>query len=441
MVGPHDEETWEEGALDALFKEDGLDDPWVKTSTELETYEYTSEDEEIVATIEKITVNKYGYEGLNSLSALERQMAAYPILADPDAQFDLLAIYKEGLKAQETLTTEKRLTFEHKYDLDRTVSAGKQAQTALIGSMFKLVLQIAREQATKRYGRQRGLVVLEDLVSEANAALVKALDTYNPKFCPTWSLYAGKTIRDTVRNRLSETTELSHISVPSSWWRLQRIAIPIQAELAEEYGREPTTEEMQKALTVRGMEWAKDHLTAQQLTLDEDTQRKLCHEKLVKQGMDAAIRNYEKIKQLTGPATSLNATFGDDSDKTKEDKLSYEDDDTLFDSAERIEANKDILAALAGFSEREREIIMYRFGFMDDEDWHYTKLAPKFGVSPERIRQIEQKIIDKLQSPEFTYLKAHLDPDAVDEPGFVSRNSSPVTNPKGKPAKPRGPPK
>lgn len=397
------------------------------------------DDAEVLDAIAVVATAATGSEHINSLSALERQMSIYPILTDANAQFDFLATYHAGAHAQAQLDANERLTEDDRVRLRLAVSAGEHAKSALIGSMFKLVVQIAREQATRRYGRQRGLLMLEDLVQEANAALTKALATYNRKNCPTWSLYAGKTIRDTIRNKISETTELSHINVPSSWWRLQRVAVPIHAELAEQFGRDPTLEEMQAALSARGMEWAREHLTDKQKLLPEDEQDALCQAKLVKQGMDRAIKEYDKIRQLTGPTTSLNAALSDDGERTRADMLTDEDPGHLFDDVERAEARRDLMNALSSFDARERQIIMYRFGFVDDGDWHYTKLAPLFGVSPERIRQIEQKVLAKLASADFTHLASHLAPAGENDPGASSDTGTTATTRPYRPEQPRGP--
>jgi len=382
--------------LGELFSDDTVDE-----------YGY-ADDAEVLESIAAVAAENNPV--LGSLSALERAMSAYPIL-DTAAQFDQLQHYRDGRRAQEILKAAAPMSSMDRHSLQAAVYRGENAANALLGCVFKLVVQIAREQATRRYGRSRGMVMLEDLVAEANAALTKALDTYDPAKCPTWSLYAGKTIRDTIRNKLAEKTETS-AKMPSSWWRLQRIAVPIAAELAEQLDREPTVEEMQDALHSRAMQWAGERLTDAQRQLPQPQQVAICKARLVKQGMDAAIKNYAQMRQMTAPTASLNSALSSDSDRTRGDLIaddSHADTSTFFaDDVERAEAHRDLMAALDTLGEREKQIVLYRFGFVDDSDWHYTRLAPMFGVSPERIRQIEHRVLARLQSPEFTHLAAHI---------------------------------
>ena len=84
--------------------------------------------------------------------------------------------------------------------------------------------------------------------------------------------------------------------------------------------------------------------------------------------------------------------------------------DSVYDAVEFAELSRDLATALSTLPERERQIMLHRFGFIGDgaEKATYVKLAPMYGVSAERIRQIERNVLGKLRGPNFGYLAGHL---------------------------------
>lgn len=344
-----------------------------------------------------------GREHLSALSALSQQMGAYRPLS-PAEQTACLARYEAGVAARTRLAG-GRLSARATRAAHNDVRAGEQAHTELVASMFRLVLIIAREIAADRYGREKALDILPDLVAEANLALVESVSTYDAERCPTFSIYAGRVIRDRVRMSLQKS---SAVGVAPSWLRLKRIYTVLRPEVEMSLGRTPNEEEMQQALRVVCLRWAADRLTEEQKLLPEDERLVLMESKLRKQGMLGAIDRLKEVLAATHQVASLDAPRSEDGSATLGDALPGVGDDRVFDEVEHADLSRDLMTALRSLPEREQQIVLHRFGFVDGEQWTYARLAPVFGVSAERIRQIERNVLGKLRGPGFANLGSHL---------------------------------
>lgn len=343
-----------------------------------------------------------GREHLSSLSALSQQLSAYPPLP-PEEQAKRIAAFRQGVAAAKLLAD--GLDRRQRRDAERAVRAGQYAQTELVGSMYRLALIICQELAAERYGRERMLDMLSDLVSEANIAVVEAVAAFDEARSPAFSLYAGRVMRDKVRMVLQKS---STSGVAPSWLRLKRIYTVLRPEIEMKLGRTPTEVEMQQELRVVCMRWASDRLTPDEQQLPADARVALMEAKLRKQGMLGAIDRLSEVLSLTQQTTSLDAPLGDGEGARLGDVLAQPASDSGYDAVEHGELRRDLMAALSTLTEREQKIVLYKYGFIDGEQWTYAKLAPKFGVSAERIRQIERNVLSKLGTPTFANLSPHL---------------------------------
>jgi RNA polymerase sigma factor (sigma-70 family) len=369
-----------------------------------------------------------GREHLSALSALSQQMSAYRPLS-PEEQNEQLQAFHQGLKARQKLES-GRLSGRARRAAEDAVRAGEQAQTALVASMFRLTLIIAREHATERYGRERALDLLPDLVAEANLALVEKVAAFDPARCPTFSIYAGRIIRDRVRMSLHKT---SAVGVAPSWLRLKRIYTVLRPEVEMRLGRTPTTEEMKDELRAVCMQWAAARLTEEQKQLPEAQRLELMESKLRKQGMLGAIDHLQEVLSATNQVASLDSPLGEGG-STLGDLLTDQGPSGDFDAVEHAELARDLMAALDTLTERERQIVLHRFGFVDGECWTYAKLAPRYQVSAERIRQIERNVLSKLRGPGFANLATHLpshngDPLPAPQDTATTRRRRPLRGP------------
>jgi RNA polymerase primary sigma factor len=342
----------------------------------------------------------------SALPAFLRAAESYAQLS-PAAQNELAAAYQDSLRLKARIAAGelrgRALTLAR-----REVAKGATHLEQLVASNFRLVHLIAREQAARRYpSRDRLMEALPDLVQEGNMALTEAAARFDPARTPEFPKFAAQSVRDRIRYVLAHDTPMK---MPSSRSRIQRIARNLQPELARDLGRSPSIEELQRALLEVCLRWAEDRLTATQRKLPPARRHELKMERLKKQGMLAAIADIEQVLTVAQPLGSLDVRVGADGSTAAVDLLADDQGDDLFNGAELGQLRDALMAALASLADRDRRIVLFRYGFVDGEQWTYARIAEQFGVTAERIRQIEQAVLDKLRSPSEQYaaLAAHL---------------------------------
>jgi RNA polymerase primary sigma factor len=353
-------------------------------------------DAEINAYVARATARNLA--DLSSLSAFQRQMDRYPQLS-PSAQLELVERVRTGQAARERLSSSHRKTEEPK--LVRAVRDGERAAEYLVGSNFRLVLLICSEKARERLGMERAGDMMPDLVGEANVALAEAIAYYDPARCPVFATYVGRVVRDRVQYVLSRD---SSIRLAPSWHRLKRIAAVRTPILAAELGRRPTEDELRDDLFAQCRIWAYNRLTPEQKVLPEPQRESLMMAKLRKQGMLGALASLSDVLVAAQSVTSLDTPLGDDTNgATRGDLVAAESSDELFDELELGELGASLEGVLSEFTEREQQIIRLRYGFDPSTQGElptYGQIGERFGVTAERIRQIERSVLDRLRSSE-----------------------------------------
>lgn len=360
-------------------------------------------DSELQLLVQRSELQSRSLENLPALSAFLRQMETWPQLSADD-QLQLAAAVRAGNEARAQLARKRGGDRR----LERKVADGQRAAEALAGSTFRLLLLICREKAEERLGREKTLDLLPDLVAEANVALVEAIATYDPELSPTFSLYAGRKIRDRVSATLNN---LGPVKVAASWQRLKRIAVVRIAQLEEQLGRPPGLDEIKADLLATALDWAEGKLTVEQQNLTEPARTDAKMARLRKQGMLAAIESIEEVLTVTQTVAHLDAPVGDDDSASLGDLITPVDADSAFAEVEHNEMRDAVVAAIrgSGLTDREQRIVECRYGFVDGELWPYPKIAAEFNVTAERIRQIERTVMVKLRSSEHAgRLAAHL---------------------------------
>ena len=331
----------------------------------------------------------------NALSAFQRRADRFASLNNEE-QLALARVYREGIAAQEALATKKLKGRERTAALE----AAKRVDPAmehLCASCWRLAWLLVREQAEKRFGRDRSIDMLPDLMAEANSALVRAVRDFDPAQTPKFHTYAARVIRDHLRAVLARE---GYLRLAPSWVRVKRMAVTLIPELTTKLSRNPTSEEVQEALLLRCLDWADAHLTDAQRALPEPQRHEARMSKLRKQGMLGAVRDIEEVLVASQPVSSLDAPVGSDAGSaTLGDLLPGSSSDSVYDSVEHNELQNALLGALGALSERERDILLLRHGFDGGEPWTYGKIADRHGVTSERIRQIEKAALMKLASP------------------------------------------
>jgi RNA polymerase primary sigma factor len=325
-----------------------------------------------------------------ALSSWMRQMESYPQLS-AQAQNELVAVYQLGRQSKELLAGGTKIGVREERLLREQVSKGERAIEYLVASNFRLVVLIAREKAEQRWGRERAGEALADLVGHANIALMDAAQSFNPTAGPSFPTYAATKVRHAVLMVIGRDHP---VRVPPSWARLKRIVAVHKPALTAELGRDPTRDELIECVMAVCMQWAYERLTPAERKLPKADRERLQHDRLRKQGMLGAIENLDEVLVQTQSVTYLDAPLREDGGTAGDMLIGENPDMTAGLAAEELK--EAVAKALSTLPERDQQIIAYRYGFVDGECWPYQKISALYGVSAERIRQIEKAAISKL---------------------------------------------
>lgn len=243
------------------------------------------------------------------------------------------------------------LTAEQEQELGAAVQQGDpSAREAMIRANLRLVVSIA-----KRYQR-RGLTLL-DLIEEGNIGLVKGVERFDPSHETRFSTYATWWIKQSIRRALIDTAKT--VRIPSYMVEIISRLKASQVELEDKLGRQPTVQEL-----------------ANEMGLGPDKV------KLVKRAMRAA--------QNSGEPVSIEAIS--EARDTIEDTKTVRPDEAMLDANE-IERLQGLLDSI---DPREAEILRLRFGIDNEGPLTLREIGEQFGITRERVRQIETRALRKL---------------------------------------------
>jgi RNA polymerase sigma factor (sigma-70 family) len=377
-------------------------------ATTSRTQRFDLSDDDVDALVSNAGVSRRGghLEQLSALSAFQRLAEQYRALS-ADEQAGAIRLIR-GAEQAATALRAGNLKGKERAAAEELVRRAPGAKEHLAASVWRLAWLIVRESASRRHGIERANDMLPDLMAEANVAVAEAIATFRPGAGPSFATYTSRLVRDRLRSVLSkgDTTGL-----PPSWLRLKRIWVMRAPELADLLGRNPTVEEIQTDLTRICNEWARRRLSAEQLLLPDAQQAVLMEERLRKQGMLGAIRDIEEVMRATQSVASLDAPVGGDGETRLLDVLGpARGDDVTFDAVELGELTQALNDAMSELTDRERTILLMRFGFVDHKQFTYQEISERFGVTAERIRQIEKSTLSRLRDPNgpFTNLASFL---------------------------------
>ena len=283
------------------------------------------------------------------LSSLEEEDLVDPV--DLAAEYSLDDPVRMYLKE---IGQVKLLSAEEEVELAKRVAEGDQkAKNKLTEANLRLVVSIA-----KKYSG-RGLHIL-DLIQEGNTGLIRAVDKFDWTKGNKFSTYATWWIRQAITRAIADQART--IRVPVHMVEVINKATRCNRKLVQELGREPTVEEIAKELNLPVEKIIEANRTAAD-TLSLDTP--------VGDEEDTSIGSFVEDERTPGPADATS-------------------------NALLAEALKEILDTL---TEREADVLRMRFGMYDGRTHTLEEVGQIFGVTRERIRQIENKAIRKLRHP------------------------------------------
>ncbi|MFD8520996.1 RNA polymerase sigma factor [Streptomyces capillispiralis] len=292
-----------------------------------------------------------------------REIGRIPLLTAAE-EVELARRVEAGLFAEEKLRLTPDLDSRLAHDLDRLVVMGRMAKRRLIEANLRLVVSVA-----KRY-IGRGLTML-DLVQEGNLGLIRAVEKFDYARGYKFSTYATWWIRQAMSRALADQART--IRVPVHVVELINRVVRVQRRMLQERGYEPTPAEVAAHL-------------------------------------DLPPERVGEVLRLAQEPVSLHAPVGEEDEVALGDLIEDGDAASPVESAAFLLLREHLEAVLSTLGERERKVVQLRYGLVDGRPRTLEEIGRIFGVTRERIRQIESKTLSKLRDHAFAdQLRGYLD--------------------------------
>jgi RNA polymerase primary sigma factor len=292
-----------------------------------------------------------GVDSDDTISLYLREIGRIPLLSAED-EIELARRLERGRLARRWLNQDGRQDQERSR-LEREVREGEIARKKLIQANSRLVVSIAKKYVG------HGVPFL-DLIQEGNLGLIRAVEKFDHRRGFKFSTYATWWIRQAIARALADQACTIRVPVHMSE-QMNKLAI-VSRRMEQELGRQPSVQELAIEL-------------------------------------DLTPRKVERIIEISQRPLSLEMPIGEEADSELGDFIEDEDVPPPTELAARELLREEVEAALAALTPREARVLQLRFGLLDGHSHTLEEVGEKFGVTRERIRQIETRAIRRLRYP------------------------------------------
>jgi len=274
-------------------------------------------------------------------------------LLNAELEVELATRIEAGLFAEEKISTDKKMDKKLKRELEWIAEDGRRAKNHLLEANLRLVVSLA-----KRY-TGRGMLFL-DLIQEGNLGLIRAVEKFDYTKGYKFSTYATWWIRQAITRAMADQART--IRIPVHMVEVINKLARVQRQMLQDLGREPTPEELAKELD-------------------------MTPEKVV------------EVQKYGREPISLHTPLGEEGDSEFGDLIEDSEAVVPADAVSFTLLQEQLHSVLDTLSEREAGVVAMRFGLTDGQPKTLDEIGKVYGVTRERIRQIESKTMSKLRHP------------------------------------------
>ncbi len=281
-----------------------------------------------------------------------KQIGKVPLL-NAEQEVELAKRIEAGLFAEEKLAESQRMNPDQRIDLEWIAEDGRRAKNHLLEANLRLVVSLA-----KRY-TGRGMLFL-DLIQEGNLGLIRAVEKFDYTKGYKFSTYATWWIRQAITRAMADQART--IRIPVHMVEVINKLARVQRQMLQDLGREPTPEELAVEL-------------------------------------DMSPEKVVEVQKYGREPISLHTPLGEDGDSEFGDLI---EDSEAIQPGEAVSftlLQEQLHSVLDTLSEREAGVVSMRFGLTDGQPKTLDEIGKVYGVTRERIRQIESKTMSKLRHP------------------------------------------